>query len=85
MRENEKTTCLIQILERGLEAKKLQQEVQEAQLSEEEGQGRISEVKGGTGIQDQTTLRLEHGTKAVERSLGQATKQWQRKRTGAVD
>lgn len=59
----------IQTLERGLEAKKLQQEVQEAQLSEEEVQGKISKVTGETDIQGQMGLRLENGTKAVGRSL----------------
>lgn len=64
----------IQTMESGLEAEKLQREVQEAQVNEEEVKGQIGKVKGEIDIQGQQSLRLENGIKAVERSLGQATK-----------
>lgn len=67
----------IQTMESGLEAEKLQREVQEAQVNEEEVKGKIGKVKGEIDIQGQQSLRLENGIKAVERSLGQATKRLQ--------
>ncbi|XP_037370099.1 ras association domain-containing protein 8 isoform X1 [Talpa occidentalis] len=69
----------IQTMESGLEAEKLQREVQEAQVNEEEVKGKIGKVKGEIDIQGQQSLRLENGIKAVERSLGQATKRLQDK------
>uniref|UniRef100_A0A8C5ZAR1 Ras association domain-containing protein 8 n=2 Tax=Marmota marmota marmota TaxID=9994 RepID=A0A8C5ZAR1_MARMA len=69
----------IQTMESGLEAEKLQREVQEAQINEEEVKGQIGKVKGEIDIQGQQSLRLENGIKAVERSLGQATKRLQDK------
>ncbi|KAG8525115.1 Ras association domain-containing protein 8, partial [Galemys pyrenaicus] len=65
----------IQTMESGLEAEKLQREVQEAQ----EVKGKIGKVRGVMDIQGQQSLRLENGIKAVERSLGQATKRLQDK------
>lgn len=67
----------IQTMESGLEAEKLQREVQEAQVNEEEVKGKIGKVRGEIDIQGQQSLRLENGIKAVERSLGQATKRLQ--------
>nr|XP_004664491.1 ras association domain-containing protein 8 isoform X1 [Jaculus jaculus] len=67
----------IQAMESGLEAEKLQREVQEAQVNEEEVKGKIGKVRGDIDIQGQQSLRLENGIKAVERSLGQATKRLQ--------
>ncbi|XP_023574705.1 ras association domain-containing protein 8 [Octodon degus] len=67
----------IQAMESGLEAEKLQREVQEAQVNEEEVKGKIGKVRGEIDIQGQHSLRLENGIKAVERSLGQATKRLQ--------
>ncbi|EPQ11219.1 Ras association domain-containing protein 8 [Myotis brandtii] len=67
----------IQTMENGLEAEKLQREVQEAQVNEEEVKGKIGKVKGEIDVQGQQSLRLENGIKAVERSLGQATKRLQ--------
>lgn len=69
----------IQTMVSGLEAEKLQREVQEAQVNEEEVKGQIGKVKGEIDIQGQQSLRLENGIKAVERSLGQATKRLQDK------
>lgn len=69
----------IQTMENGLEAEKLQREVQEAQVNEEEVKGKIGKVRGEIDIQGQQSLRLENGIKAVERSLGQATKRLQDK------
>lgn len=69
----------IQTMESGLEAEKLQREVQEAQVNEEEVKGKIGKVRGEIDIQGQQSLRLENGIKAVERSLGQATKRLQDK------
>lgn len=64
-------------MESGLEAEKLQREVQESQVNEEEVKEKIEKVKGEIDIQGQQSLRLENGIKAVERSLGQATKRLQ--------
>ncbi|KAM8777871.1 ras association domain-containing protein 8 [Rhynchonycteris naso] len=69
----------IQTIESGLETEKLQREVQEAQVNEEEVKGKIGKVKGEIDTQGQQSLRLENGIKAVERSLGQATKRLQDK------
>lgn len=69
----------IQTMESGLEAEKLQREVQEAQVNEEEVKGKIGKVRGEIDMQGQQSLRLENGIKAVERSLGQATKRLQDK------
>lgn len=69
----------IQAMKDGLEAEKLQREVQEAQVNEEEVKGKIGKVKGEIDLQGQQSLRLENGIKAVERSLGQATKRLQDK------
>ncbi|XP_050824970.1 ras association domain-containing protein 8 [Gopherus flavomarginatus] len=64
-------------MESGLEAEKLHREVQESQVNEEEVKEKIEKVKGEIDIQGQQSLRLENGIKAVERSLGQATKRLQ--------
>jgi len=64
-------------MESGLEAEKLQREVQESQVNEEEVKEKIEKVKGEIDVQGQQSLRLENGIKAVERSLGQATKRLQ--------
>ncbi|XP_008847232.1 ras association domain-containing protein 8 [Nannospalax galili] len=69
----------IQTMESGLEAEKLQQEVQEAHVNEEEVKGRIGKVRGEIDVQGQQSLRLENGIKAVERSLGQASRRLQDK------
>uniref|UniRef100_A0A8C5ZW80 Ras-associating domain-containing protein n=1 Tax=Marmota marmota marmota TaxID=9994 RepID=A0A8C5ZW80_MARMA len=53
----------IQTMESGLEAEKLQREVQEAQINEEEVKGQIGKVKGEIDIQGQQSLRLENGEK----------------------
>ncbi|XP_048643148.1 ras association domain-containing protein 8 [Marmota marmota marmota] len=50
----------IQTMESGLEAEKLQREVQEAQINEEEVKGQIGKVKGEIDIQGQQSLRLEN-------------------------
>ncbi|XP_054023991.1 ras association domain-containing protein 8 [Dryobates pubescens] len=67
----------IHSMESGLEAEKLQREVQESQVNEEEVKEKIEKVKGEIDVQGQQSLRLENGIKAVERSLGQATKRLQ--------
>ncbi|NXG42471.1 RASF8 protein, partial [Psilopogon haemacephalus] len=64
-------------MESGLEAEKLQREVQEAQVDEEEVKEKIEKVKGEIDVQGQQSLRLENGIKALERSLGQAAKRLQ--------
>lgn len=69
----------IHTMESGLEAEKLHREVQEAQVNEEEVKGKIEKVKGEMDLQGQQSLRLENGIRAVERSLGQATKRLQDK------
>lgn len=51
--------------------------MQESQVNEEEVKEKIEKVKGEIDIQGQQSLRLENGIKAVERSLGQATKRLQ--------
>ncbi|XP_053575063.1 ras association domain-containing protein 8 [Bombina bombina] len=61
-------------IESGIEAEKLQLEVQESQINEEIVKGKIEKIKGELDAQGQESLRLENGSKAVERSLGQATK-----------
>ncbi|KAM4675559.1 LOW QUALITY PROTEIN: ras association domain-containing protein 8 [Discoglossus pictus] len=61
-------------IESGIEAEKLQLEVQESQINEEVLRGKIEKIKGELDVQGQESLRLENGSKAVERSLGQATK-----------
>ncbi|KAG8142579.1 hypothetical protein E2320_005796 [Naja naja] len=67
----------IRHMESGLEAEKLQREVQEAQVNEEEVREKIEKIRGELQLHGQQSLRLENGLKAVERSLGQATKQLQ--------
>lgn len=67
----------IHTMESGLQAEKLHREVQEAQVNEEEVKGKIEKVKGEMDLQGQQSLRLENGIRAVERSLGQATKRLQ--------
>ncbi|XP_013926837.1 PREDICTED: ras association domain-containing protein 8 [Thamnophis sirtalis] len=69
----------IRHMESGLEAEKLQREVQEAQVNEEEVREKIEKVRGELDLHGQQSLRLENGLKAVERSLGQATKRLQEK------
>ncbi|CAM2097625.1 ras association domain-containing protein 8 [Lepidochelys kempii] len=64
-------------MESGLEAEKLHREVQESQVNEEEVKEKIEKMKSEIDIQGQQSLRLENGIKAVERSLGQATKRLQ--------
>ncbi|KAJ1164789.1 hypothetical protein NDU88_005223 [Pleurodeles waltl] len=64
----------VQRMERGIEAEKLQREVQEAQVNEEEMKGKIEKIRSEVDVQSQQSLRLENGSKAIERSLGQATK-----------
>ncbi|XP_014815616.1 PREDICTED: ras association domain-containing protein 8-like [Calidris pugnax] len=77
--ESKLKDCLSQIhnVESRLEAEKLQREVQESQVNEEEVKEKIEKVKAEIDIQGQQSLRLENGVKAVERSLGQATKRLQ--------
>uniref|UniRef100_A0A8C8SWQ9 Ras association domain family member 8 n=1 Tax=Pelusios castaneus TaxID=367368 RepID=A0A8C8SWQ9_9SAUR len=67
----------IHSMESGIEAEKLHREVQESQVNEEEVKEKIEKVKGEIDVQSQQSLRLENGIKAVERSLGQATKRLQ--------
>lgn len=67
----------IHAMESGLEAEKLQREVQEAQVNEEEVKGKIEKVKGEVDLEGQQSLRLENGIRAVERSLGQAARRLQ--------
>ncbi|XP_028603427.2 ras association domain-containing protein 8 [Podarcis muralis] len=67
----------IHSMESGLEAETLHREVQELKINEEEVKEKIEKVKGEIDIQGQQSLRLENGIKAVERSLGQATKRLQ--------
>lgn len=64
-------------LESGLEAEKLQWEVQESKVNEEEVREKIEKVRGEIDVQGQQSLRLENGIKAIERSLGHATKRLQ--------
>ncbi|CAI9582313.1 unnamed protein product [Staurois parvus] len=64
----------IHTIESGIEAEKLQREVQESQINEEIVRGKIEKIKGELEIQSQESQRLENGGKAVERSLGQAAK-----------
>lgn len=64
-------------MESGLEAEKLHREVQELKVNEEEVKKKIEKVKGEIDMQGQQSLRLENGIKAVERSLGQATRRLQ--------
>ncbi|XP_078530238.1 ras association domain-containing protein 8 [Lissotriton helveticus] len=64
----------VQSMERGIEAEKLQREVHEAQVNEEEMKGKIERIRTEIDTQSQHSLRLENGSKAIERSLGQATK-----------
>ncbi|XP_069484576.1 ras association domain-containing protein 8 [Ambystoma mexicanum] len=64
----------VESMESGIEAEKLQREVQEAQVNEEEVKGKIKKIRGDLDTQSQHSLRLENGSKAIERSLGQATK-----------
>ncbi|XP_073477862.1 ras association domain-containing protein 8 [Aquarana catesbeiana] len=64
----------IHTIESGIEAEKLQREVQESQMNEEIVRGKIEKIKGEFEIQSQESQRLENGSKAVERSMGQAAK-----------
>ncbi|XP_068133689.1 ras association domain-containing protein 8 [Hyperolius riggenbachi] len=64
----------IHAIESGIEAEKLQREVQESQINEEIVRGKIDKIKGELEGQSQECQRLENGAKAVERSLGQAAK-----------
>ncbi|XP_015679909.1 ras association domain-containing protein 8 [Protobothrops mucrosquamatus] len=64
-------------MESGLEAEKLQREVQEAKVNEEEVREKIDKVRRELDLHGQQSLRLENGIKAVERSVGQAAKRLQ--------
>ncbi|KAM9312534.1 ras association domain-containing protein 8 [Gastrophryne carolinensis] len=64
----------IHTIESGIEAERLQKEVQESQINEEIVRGKIEKIKGELEVQSQESHRLENGTKAVERSMGQAAK-----------
>ncbi|KAM5170327.1 ras association domain-containing protein 8 [Mantella aurantiaca] len=64
----------IHTIESGIETEKLQREVQESQMNEEIVRGKIEKIKGEFTIQSQESQRLENGSKAVDRSLGQAAK-----------
>ncbi|MEE6477461.1 hypothetical protein FKM82_011519 [Ascaphus truei] len=64
----------IHSIESGIEAEKLQMEVQESQINEEVVRGQIGKIKGQVDVQGQESLRLENGSRAVERTLGQAAK-----------
>lgn len=64
-------------MESGLEAEKLHREVQESKVNEEEVKKKIEKVKGEIDLQGQQSLRLENSIKALERTLGQATRRLQ--------
>ncbi|CAH2278473.1 ras association domain-containing 8 [Pelobates cultripes] len=64
----------IQHIGSGIEAEKLQLEVQESQINEEVVRGKIERIRGEIDLQAQEHIRLDNGTKALERSLGQASK-----------
>ncbi|KAJ8374081.1 hypothetical protein SKAU_G00046610 [Synaphobranchus kaupii] len=67
-------------MEAGLEAERLQQEMQEAQqVDEEELRAKVQKVKAELDLQAQHTTRLETSCRAVERSLGQSGKRLQEK------
>ncbi|XP_006633217.1 ras association domain-containing protein 8b [Lepisosteus oculatus] len=70
----------IQGMDAGIEAEKLQQEMQETQqVDEEEVKAKILKAKRELESQAQHTARLESSCRAVERSLGQATRRLQEK------
>ncbi|XP_072566314.1 ras association domain-containing protein 8b [Paramormyrops kingsleyae] len=70
----------IQNMETGIEAERLQQEMQETQqVNEEEVQAKLLKVKAELDVQMQQTARLESSCRAVERSLGQSSKRLQEK------
>ncbi|XP_028671386.1 ras association domain-containing protein 8b [Erpetoichthys calabaricus] len=70
----------IHSMEAGIDAEKLQQEFQETQqINEEDLKAKIIKVKGELDLHGQQTARLENSCRAVERSLGQATKKLQEK------
>lgn len=64
----------IHAMETNIESEKLQREVQESQINEEIVRGKIEKIKEEFETQSQESQRLENGSKAVERSLGQAAK-----------
>ncbi|KAI1882246.1 hypothetical protein AGOR_G00248710 [Albula goreensis] len=67
-------------MEAGLEAERLQMEMQEAQqIDEEELRAKVLKVKAELDLQAQHTARLETSCRAVERSLGQSSKRLQEK------
>nr|XP_033807556.1 ras association domain-containing protein 8 [Geotrypetes seraphini]XP_033807557.1 ras association domain-containing protein 8 [Geotrypetes seraphini]XP_033807558.1 ras association domain-containing protein 8 [Geotrypetes seraphini]XP_033807559.1 ras association domain-containing protein 8 [Geotrypetes seraphini]XP_033807560.1 ras association domain-containing protein 8 [Geotrypetes seraphini] len=77
--EHKLKDCLAQLhsIGRGIEGEKLQQEVEGPKLDEKEMKGKIEKLQGEIDVQGQQTLRLENGTRAVEKSLGQAAKRLQ--------
>ncbi|KAG5830494.1 hypothetical protein ANANG_G00311230 [Anguilla anguilla] len=67
-------------MEAGLEAERLQLEMQEAQqVDEEELRAKVQKVQAELELQAQHTTRLESSYRAVERSLGQSGKRLQEK------
>ncbi|XP_064175664.1 ras association domain-containing protein 8b [Anguilla rostrata] len=67
-------------MEAGLEAERLQLEMQEAQqVDEEELRAKVQKVQAELELQAQHTTRLESSYRAVERSLGQSSKRLQEK------
>ncbi|KAJ8411307.1 hypothetical protein AAFF_G00173130 [Aldrovandia affinis] len=70
----------VRAMEAGLEAERLQLEMQEAQqVDEEELRAKVHKVKAELDLQAQHTGRLETSCRAVERSLGQSSKRLQEK------
>ncbi|XP_053320411.1 ras association domain-containing protein 8 [Spea bombifrons] len=64
----------IHSIDGGIEAERAQREVRVSQVNEEAVRDKIEKIKGELELQVQENQRLENGTKAVERSLGQASK-----------
>ncbi|KAL4659342.1 ras association domain-containing protein 8-like [Arapaima gigas] len=73
-------TTRIQNMEAGIEAERLQQEMEETQqVNEDELRAKLLKVKAELDMQSHQTVRLESSCRAVERSLGQSNKRLQEK------
>ncbi|XP_078276142.1 ras association domain-containing protein 8b [Rhinoraja longicauda] len=69
----------IQKMENGIEAEKLQQELQGAQVNEEEVKGNVVKIRKDIELKYQHSTRLQNSLRAVERTLGQVNKKLQEK------
>ncbi|XP_055508785.1 ras association domain-containing protein 8b [Leucoraja erinacea] len=79
--EQKLTECAqkTQAVESGIEAEKLQQQLEGAQVNEEEVKGNVVKIRKDIELKYQHSTRLQNSLRAVERTLGQVNKKLQEK------